>query len=256
LTEALSQEHQRQLDALLNLREDTKASTPVWLRQLPGAPNAKHLLEHIDRLKVMESLMLPGGTERQVHQNRLLKLAREGGQMTAQHVRKLEDSVEYLNRGIWHHRNGSFDKALTDFDTSILITPTIAYAFCARASLRATCPDEPFRDGQMALDDARTALKLTEHAGQFIGDWRHRLYLQVLAAAYAENNDFQEAIVVHTRALQLALTNRSQSEIYQRLEQYRLSIPISDEKGLIRSGFSPERHAASSPAHPLDPTGK
>jgi TnpA family transposase len=94
-TEALSQEHRRQLDALLNLREDTKASTLVWLRQSPGAPNAKHLLEHIDRLKVMESLMLPVGTERQVHQNRLLKLAREGGQMTAQHLRELETTRRY-----------------------------------------------------------------------------------------------------------------------------------------------------------------
>jgi tetratricopeptide (TPR) repeat protein len=167
-----------------------------------------------------------------------------------------EDSVEYLNRGIWHHWNESFDKALTDFDTSILINPTIAYAFCARASLRATCPDETFRDGQMALYDARTALELAEEAGQLIGDWRHRLYLQVMAAAHAENDEFEEAIMVQTRALELALTNRSKSEISQRLEQYRLGDPIWDEKGLIRSGYSPERHAASSPAHPVDPTEK
>ncbi len=165
-----------------------------------------------------------------------------------------QDAVAYLNRGIWHHWNGSFGKALPDFDTSILIESTIAYAFCGRASLRATCPDQTFRDGHMALNDARTALNLAEQAGQLIGDWRHRLYLQVLAAAHAENNDFQEAIVVQTRALELALTNRSMSEIYQRLEQYTLGIPISDEKGLIRSGFSPERHAASSPAHPVNPT--
>jgi len=95
LTEALTREHRRQLDALLDLRGDSKASTLAWLRQSPGAPNAKHLLEHIDRLKVMEALMLPVGTERQVHQNRLLKLAREGGQMTAQHVRELEAASRY-----------------------------------------------------------------------------------------------------------------------------------------------------------------
>jgi len=90
LTKALTPEHQRQLDALLNLRENSKVSTLVWLRQPPGAPNAKHLLEHIDRLKAMEALTLPAGIEREVHQNRLLKLAREGGQMTAQQVRELE----------------------------------------------------------------------------------------------------------------------------------------------------------------------
>jgi TnpA family transposase len=95
LTGALTHEHRRQLDALLNLREDSKVSTLAWLRQSPGEPNAKHLLEHIDRLKVVESLMLPSGIERQVHQNRLLKLAREGGQMTAQHVRELATTRRY-----------------------------------------------------------------------------------------------------------------------------------------------------------------
>ena len=149
-----------------------------------------------------------------------------------------EDSVEYLNRGIWHHWNGSFDKALTDFDTSILINPTIAYAFCARASLRATCPDETFRDGQMALEDARTALNLAEQARQLIGDWRHRLFLQVLAAAHAENAEFEEAIVFQTRALELALTNGPRSMISQRLEQYQSGNPIRDEEGLVRCGFS------------------
>jgi hypothetical protein len=104
------------------------------------------------------------------------------------------------------HLHGSFGKALPDYDTSIMIDPTIAYAFCARANLRATCPDESFREGQMALEGARTAMKLAEQAGELIGDWRHRLYLQVLAAAYAEHNDFQEAIGLQRRALDLALT--------------------------------------------------
>ena len=62
--------------------------------------------------------------------------------------------------------------------------------------------------------------------------------------------------MVQTRALGLALTNRSKSEISYQLEQYPLGNLIWDEKGLIRSGFSPERHAASSPARPVDPTGK
>ena len=95
MTGALTPEHQRQLDALLNLRAESKVSTLVWLRQPPGAPNAKHLLEHIERLKVMVVLTLPAGIEREVHQNRLLKLARECGQMTAQHVRELEPPRRY-----------------------------------------------------------------------------------------------------------------------------------------------------------------
>ncbi len=150
-----------------------------------------------------------------------------------------EDSVGYLNRGIWHHRYGSFGKALSDLDASILIDPTIAYAFCARASLLGTCPDDLFRDGRLALEDARTALKLAGEAGQLIGDWRHRMYFQVLAAAHAENNDFQEAILVQTRALDLAITNGPRSEIGRRLEQFRSGNPIREKGGLVRCGFNP-----------------
>jgi tetratricopeptide (TPR) repeat protein len=51
-----------------------------------------------------------------------------------------DDSVAYLNRGIWHHWHGSFAKALSDFDTSIMIEPTIAYAFCARGGKRIASP--------------------------------------------------------------------------------------------------------------------
>jgi hypothetical protein len=90
LTEALTPQQRCQLDALLNLRESSKISTLVWLRQSPRAPNAKHMLVHIERLGAIKALELPVAVERAIHQNRLLKLAREGGQMTAQHVRELE----------------------------------------------------------------------------------------------------------------------------------------------------------------------
>ena len=90
LTALLSDHHRRALEGLLTGRDGTKASGLTWLRQPPGAPNAKHVLAHIERLKVIRDLGLPNGLERAVHQNRLLKLAREGGQMTAQHLRDLE----------------------------------------------------------------------------------------------------------------------------------------------------------------------
>jgi tetratricopeptide (TPR) repeat protein len=150
---------------------------------------------------------------------------------------RLADWVAYLNRGIWHHWHGSYRKALSDFDKAIMINPTVAYAFCCRANLRATCPDEAFREGQMALEDALTAMKLADMAGELIGDWRHRLFLQVLAAAHAEKNDFQRAIPLQTRALDLAITRTAKSEINQRLEQYRLGSPIRNETGLVRCGF-------------------
>jgi hypothetical protein len=53
------------------------------------------LLEHIDRLEAIKALDLSESGQHQTHQNRLLKLAREGSQMTAQHLRDLEPDRRY-----------------------------------------------------------------------------------------------------------------------------------------------------------------
>ncbi|HEY3268383.1 MAG TPA: Tn3 family transposase [Armatimonadota bacterium] len=92
LTGPLSSEHRTRLDSLLSPREKTSISALSWLRQPSGVPNAKHVLAHIERLSVVREVGLPDALERSVHQNRLLKLAREGGQMTAQHLRDLEET--------------------------------------------------------------------------------------------------------------------------------------------------------------------
>jgi len=61
-----------------------------WLRQSPLKPNSRHILEHIERLRLWRDLDLPSGIGREVHQNRLLKIAREGGQMTSGDLMKFE----------------------------------------------------------------------------------------------------------------------------------------------------------------------
>ncbi|EPM82767.1 Tn3 family transposase [Pseudomonas syringae pv. actinidiae ICMP 19104] len=53
------------------------------------------MLEHIERLKAWQALDLPAGIERLVHQNRLLKIAREGGQMTPADLSKFELQRRY-----------------------------------------------------------------------------------------------------------------------------------------------------------------
>ena len=95
LTAPLGDFHRRALDGLLAIREGTKGSGLIWLRQPPGPPKPKHVLAHLERLKTIRDLSLPDGLEHAIHQNRLLKLAREGGQMTAQHLRDLELNRRY-----------------------------------------------------------------------------------------------------------------------------------------------------------------
>jgi hypothetical protein len=95
LTVPLSGYHRQALDGLLMIREGSKGSGLIWLRQPPGPPKPKHILRHLERLKAVDEIGLPKGLEHAVHQNRLLKLAREGGQMTAQHLRDLEPTRRY-----------------------------------------------------------------------------------------------------------------------------------------------------------------
>ena len=52
-------------------------------------------MEHIERLKIFQLVGLPEGLDRLIHQNRLLKLAREGGQMTPQDLGKFESERRY-----------------------------------------------------------------------------------------------------------------------------------------------------------------
>jgi TnpA family transposase len=94
LTKALLPLHQR-LDELLKRKEGSKTTWLAWLRQSPAKPNSRHMLEHIERLKTLQALDLPAGIERQVHQNRLLKIAREGGQMTPADLAKFESQRRY-----------------------------------------------------------------------------------------------------------------------------------------------------------------
>ncbi len=90
LTDSLSAIHRQRLDKLLQRKEGGQTTWLVWLRQSPTKPNSRHMLEHIERLKAWQALDLPVGIERRVHQNRLLKIAREGGQMTPANLAKFE----------------------------------------------------------------------------------------------------------------------------------------------------------------------
>ena len=95
LANPLSTLHHQRLDELLKRRDAGKTTWLAWLRQSPTKPNSRHMLEHIERLKAWQALELPAGIERQVHQNRLLKIAREGAQMTPADLAKFEATRRY-----------------------------------------------------------------------------------------------------------------------------------------------------------------
>ena len=90
LTQDLTIEHRHHLDKLLEPDTDSRLIVLTWLRQPPGEARAKRILIHLDRLTTLRDVGLPEGLEKTVHQSRLTQLAREGAQMSIQHLRDLE----------------------------------------------------------------------------------------------------------------------------------------------------------------------
>ena len=91
----LTKAHQKRLDALLKLKPDTNITWLVWLRQSALKTNSRHMLEHIERLKTLQAIRLPENLGSNIHQNRLLKMAREGGQMKSKDLGKFETDRRY-----------------------------------------------------------------------------------------------------------------------------------------------------------------
>jgi TnpA family transposase len=87
--------HRSRLDSLLKRRPESALTQIGWLRQAPTRPNARSMLEHIDRLKAWRALSLPWASARLVHRNRLVKLAREGASMTSADLSKFEPTRRY-----------------------------------------------------------------------------------------------------------------------------------------------------------------
>ena len=90
LTTPLSKDHKNKLEALLNVREGSRQTGLAWLRQPAGAPSARNLLAHLERLQALRRIGLPVEIGRTVHQNHLLRLAREGAQTTVYHLKDFE----------------------------------------------------------------------------------------------------------------------------------------------------------------------
>ncbi|KUQ07728.1 Tn3 family transposase [Klebsiella aerogenes] len=96
LTSQLEPGHKAALDRLL-VSEGEQPSRLAWMLQPPGKINGKNILQHIDRLNAIESLALPDGIGLSVHQNRLLKLAREGRKMSSRDLAKFTDVRRYAS---------------------------------------------------------------------------------------------------------------------------------------------------------------
>jgi tetratricopeptide (TPR) repeat protein len=131
------------------------------------------------------------------------------------------DAVSYCNRGAAWRAKKELDKALVDFNEAIRIDPDDPYPYDARAWIWATCPDEKYRDGKRAVESATKACELT--------NWNNPVYLETLAAAYAERGDFDSAVKWQAKANELRAEDEDKTDGESRLKLYEEKQPFRDD---------------------------
>ena len=89
LTRTLTMEQVASLDALLAPREGTPMSVLAWVRRPSGAPGRAALASLVEQIERLRVVGLDPACAEGVHPERLRQLAREGGRLTAQHLRAL-----------------------------------------------------------------------------------------------------------------------------------------------------------------------
>ena len=89
----------------------------------------------------------------------------------------------HCHRGVALEKQGQYEQAIAEFDQALLLDPAYRRTYPTFAMFLATCPDEPYRDGKLALELATKAVKMDAE--------KTPEPLSALAAANAENEAFR-----------------------------------------------------------------
>ncbi len=116
-------------------------------------------------------------------------------------------------------------EAITCFQKALALQPNDSEIQNQLAWLLATCPDASIRNGSKAI-------QLAQQADQLVGG-RNPVILRTLAAAYAENGQFPEAVTTAQRALQLATAQNDAAlvnDLKTQLGYYQAGSPFRDTR--------------------------
>lgn len=131
-----------------------------------------------------------------------------------------EFSEAYSGRALVYQYQLKAKEALADYNKAVELDPYCVDALANRALLKAACSDDSIRDGKSAVADAKRACELTKDEDPET--------LSVLAAAYAEDGNFEEAVKTQTKAALLA-SGQERLELLKKVALYKDKKPYRYE---------------------------
>jgi Flp pilus assembly protein TadD len=136
------------------------------------------------------------------------------------------DPADYralMGRAAAHYGAGELAKALTDYAETTKQHPEEPQPFNDYAWLLATATKDDVRNGARAVELANQACKITE--------FKNAAYVDTLAAAYAENGDFANALKWQEQAVKLSVGEpvEVQQEMKDRVALYKEQKPYREE---------------------------
>jgi tetratricopeptide (TPR) repeat protein len=124
-----------------------------------------------------------------------------------------KDAEPLVARADIYGQMKQYDKQIADYREAIRVAPDDSTAHNNLAWILATCPEEKYRGGKEAVDQADKAVELTKNKqGEFI---------DTLAAAYAEAGDFDKAAENQQKAIDMESDEKQRKDMQARLEMFR-----------------------------------
>jgi tetratricopeptide (TPR) repeat protein len=117
----------------------------------------------------------------------------------------------------------NFSAAIFHFENAVKANPRMFTAANNLAWILATNKDEKIRDGKRAVEVAKSVCEATQYK-----DYR---FFSTLGAAYAENGEFENAVAITEKAIDMAKAKGDETTVgsmKKRLKQYESEKPVRD----------------------------